>query len=279
MPVQTAPHAQCVLTPTHTKSALSAYRHLIPMSMGMALSMLFGLFGAALFQLNKKDEFRRRLLTPEGPMAVNLDVDGILLTTAHGQHVPIGWHYVERWLEGQDYFLLVTTNGYGAIIPKTGMPHGMPETIGQALTAIAGKGKRTRTWSFSERGPVYAVLAIVGIVIGGVLAVFVALAIVLQLTGPLDDAPERPPAADVSTQQPTTSSPMVDTSDLSAPLVPSDVPAPCSNIGSDSAPEWMCWDEDGNQEWTTDELPPGCRMVPFRGNMYLDCEAASGPGR
>lgn len=68
-------------------------------------------------------------------------------------------------------------------------------------------------------------------------------------------------------------------SDLGLPLQERDVPENCGNVGTADRPDWMCWDSTGQPEWSSADISPGCRMVPYRGNMYMDCEGASGPGR
>ena len=112
----------------------------------------------------------------------------------------------------------------------------------------------------------------------GVVVVFVVLGTMLWVIDYGEDAPPRD-IDPVGQSDRFSGEPAVMSDDLSQPLQPGDVPGHCRNLGSSGRPEWMCFDDTGAPEWTSADLSPGCRMVPFRGNIYMDCEGVSGPGR
>ena len=244
----------------------------------MRFSLLFGLLGAVAAVHAKRDTFRQQLLTPNGAVDFDVLADGLLITNTHGARFSVRWTDVDRWLDGKGYLLLATKTEHGIIIPAAALAPAELAAVTSALTATVGRPKRERTTFLSERGLLASLARLTLLVVLGVLIVFVLLGTVLWLTGYGEETPQRDIDATEQSDRPS-SEPAVMSDDLSQPLQPGDVPGHCRNLSSSERPDWMCFDDTGAPEWTVSELPPGCRMVPFRGNIFMDCEGASGPGR
>lgn len=172
------------------RKAIRSYHHLTKFGPGLvAAGIAGGAVGGALYQQNENEKLRRNMLTPVGELRVLIDGEGLQLSPAPHVTHRVAWTTVDRWLEDKAFYLLVTTNGQGIILPKDGIPPLALDTVTFALTKLVGEGVTGAGFLRSDDGPIVWLLKFAGKIVLGVLAVFVALGAYLWITDYDPDAP------------------------------------------------------------------------------------------